>query len=149
MLSRAAKIIPKHTFDKEEIFNRVLPRKKQKDSVPSPLLHLISLILNGGSILDDNSKSVGANIGQLIKFNTVKHKRQTSSAIRHSKKNKTPLPVKIGLMVHAKTRKKSLVEKSDLEGLSISYLRVQEIQDNTTKQLCQHYLDEEIVAQEI
>ena len=139
VLSRAAKIIPKHTFDKEEIFNRVLPRKKQKDSVPSPLLHLISLILNGGSILDDNSKSVGANIGQLIKFNTVKHKRQTSSAIRHSKKNKT----------HAKTRKKSLVEKLDLEGLSISYLRVQEIQDNTTKQLCQHYLDEEIVAQEI
>ena len=52
-------------------------------------------------------------------------------------------------MVHAKTRKKSLVEKLDLEGLSISYLRVQEIQGNTTKQHCQQYLDEEIVAQEI
>ena len=56
-------------FDKEEIFNGDLSRKKQKDAVPSPLLYLISLILDGGSILDDynaNSKIVAVNIGQLI-----------------------------------------------------------------------------------
>ena len=114
VLSRAAKIIRKHMFDKEEILNGDLSKEKQKDSVPSPLLHLISLILVGGSMRDnynDNSKNVAVNIGQLIKFNTVKHKRQTSSATRHSKKNEPPIPVKIGLMVHAKTRKKSLVEK--------------------------------------
>ena len=54
-------------FDKEEIFNGDLSKEKQKDSVPSPLLHLISLILEGGSILDDhnaNSKNVAVNIGQ-------------------------------------------------------------------------------------
>ena len=75
-------------FDKEEIFNGDLSKENQKDSVPSPLLHLISLILVGGPLRDnynDNSKNVAVNIGQLIKFNTVKHKRQTSSATRHSK----------------------------------------------------------------
>ena len=34
---------------------------------------------------------------------TIKHKRQTINAIRHSKNNEPPLPVKTGLMVHAKT----------------------------------------------
>ena len=56
-------------FDKEEIFSGDLSREKQKDAVPSPLLYLISLILDGGSILDDynaNSKIVAVNIGQLI-----------------------------------------------------------------------------------
>ena len=53
VLSTAAKIIHKHMFDKEEIFNGDLSREKQNDSVPSPMLHLISLILNGGSICDD------------------------------------------------------------------------------------------------
>ena len=56
-------------FDKEEIFNGDLSREKQKDAVPSPSLYLISLILDGGSILDDynaNSKIVAVNIGQLI-----------------------------------------------------------------------------------
>ena len=48
-------------------------------------------------------------------------------------------------MVHAKTRKRSLVEKLAVEGLSISYSRVREIQDNITRQLCQ-YLDEGIVC---
>ena len=48
-------------------------------------------------------------------------------------------------MVHAKTSKKSLAEKLAVEGLSISYSRVQEIQDNITSQICQQYLDEGIV----
>ena len=61
VLSRAAKIIHKHMFDKEEIFNGDLSREKQNNSVPSPMLHLISLILNSGSIRDDykgNSKKL-------------------------------------------------------------------------------------------
>ena len=48
-------------FDKEEIFNGDLSREKRKDSVPSPLLHLISLILNKRSTLDNynaNSNTV-------------------------------------------------------------------------------------------
>ena len=52
----------------------------------------------------------------LIKYNTVKHKRQNTSATCHSRKNEPPLPVKIELMVHAKARKESLVEKLAIEG---------------------------------
>ena len=48
-------------FDKEEIFNGDLSRERQKDSVPSPLLHLSSLIHNKYSTLDKynaNSKTI-------------------------------------------------------------------------------------------
>lgn len=72
---------------------------------------------------------------QLIKFNTVKHKRQISSATHHSKKNEPPFLLKIGLLVHVKIKEKSLVETLSVKGLSISYSRVQETRDNITKQL--------------
>ena len=114
VLSRAPKIIHKNMFDKEEkIFCGDVFGEKQKDSVPSPLFHLISQILGGVSILDDcnaNLNNIVVNIGQNIKFKTVKHNRKTSSATRHSKEiNKSPLPVKLGVMVLEKKRKSHLI----------------------------------------
>lgn len=49
-------------------------------------------------------------------------------------------------MVHAKTRKKSFVEKLAVQGLGTPFSRVQEIQDNITRQLCQQYHGEGIVC---
>ena len=43
------------------------------------------------------------------------------------------------LMVHSRTRKKSLIEKLNEYGLSISYKRILEIQNSTTNQLCKLY----------
>ena len=56
------------------------------------------------------------------------------------------MPVKIGLMIHAKTRKKGLIEKLASEGLSISYKRVEEIEGTITNQLCSKYNEEDIVC---
>ena len=70
-------------FFKEEMFNGDLSREKLKDSVPSPLLHLISLNVA-------NSKNVAVNIGQLITFNTQKHKDKPAVP-----QNEPPPPVKI------------------------------------------------------
>ena len=58
-------------FHKEKIFSGDLSTEKQKESVPSPLFHLILLILDSGSILDNenaNSKNIAVNIGQLNKL---------------------------------------------------------------------------------
>ena len=77
----------------------------------------------------------------LLKVNEV---QQVQSVIL--KTNEPPFPVKIGLLVHAKTRKMSIVEKLAEEGLSISYNRVKDIQETITKQLCKKYNEEEIVC---
>ena len=49
-------------------------------------------------------------------------------------------------MIHAKTRKKSIVETFATLGLSISYRRVQEIQDIITRTLCQKYEQDGLVC---
>ena len=86
------------------------------------------------------------NMAQLLRFNSMKGKRQCSGSVRHSRINQPPLPVKIGLMIHAKTRKKSLIEALASEGLCISYKRVEEIQNSIIIQLCAKYIKEDIVC---
>ena len=53
-------------------------------------------------------------IAQLIIFNSVKHRRTSdtcvSQEVRHSRNQEMPLPLYIGLEIHAATRKRSLVE---------------------------------------
>ena len=63
-----------------------------------------------------------------------------------SKSNELHLPVKIGLLVLAKTRKKSSFEKLAAEGLSISYQRIQDIQKMATNQLRDKFKKDGIVC---
>ena len=42
---------------------------------------------------------------------SVKEKWQSNGPVSHSKVNESPLPIKIGLLISATTRKKSLVNK--------------------------------------
>ena len=90
ILSKAARIVYRFMFDKNEIFDGDLSKERQKSSVPGPLLHLVS-----------NAESATVYLAQLLRFNSIKEKR-------HSKLNELSLPVKIGFMIHAKTRKKDL-----------------------------------------
>ena len=105
----------------------------------------------GGGLDQENIRVIRIceNIGQLISFNSVKRKRRGKvNHIRHSTKNEPPLPVIIGLMVHAKIRKKSVVNYLANEGISISisYNRVKQIQQYQCKcvqstikmELCAH-----------
>jgi hypothetical protein len=58
--------------------------------------------------------SAALTIAQLTVFNSVRHKRTASTgsscvsaAVRHTKEQETPLPLYVGLTVHAATRKKT------------------------------------------
>lgn len=116
---------------------------KQAESVPYSLIKLISLIMEGGnhdSKMAESTKKIATNIAQLIRFNSVKHTRKESTIqLRHSKKNEPPLPVLVGLMVHMKTRKKSLINRLASEGICITYDRVKSIQKNICNQICLDY----------
>ena len=113
------------------------------------MLNLISLILDRETTIEDastNAETVATNLAQLLGFNAVKTKRICDGILRDSKSNEPPLPVKVGLLVHAKTRKKSLFEKLAAEGLSISSQRVQDIQKMVTNQLCDKFKKDGIVC---
>ena len=122
---------------------------KRKSFVTLPLLNLVSLILDEKSSFDNlstNANSIVVNLAHLLWFNAVKIKWRLDGFVEHSKTNEPPLPVKVGIMVHSKTRKKSLVEKLSKEGLSISYKGVEEIESWITKRLCFKYNEDEIIC---
>ena len=98
---------------------------------------MISLILDEETITENASthaETEATNLAQLLRFNAVKTKRRCDGFLKDSKLNESPLLVKTGLLVHAKTKKKLLVEQMAAEGLSISYLRVQDNQKMVTNQ---------------
>ena len=73
------------------------------------------MIMSGASIKTPSSKIVenqaALTVSQLIRFNCVVRRRKDSQAIYHTKDRETPLPTYLGLLVHAETSKKGLVDK--------------------------------------
>ena len=143
ILARSANIIRRKLLSNDEFFDGDVSREKQTNSVPLSLINLIHLIVEGGNLerkKSENSLQIATNISQLIRFNSVKHRRKESVIHRrHSRNNEPPLPVLIGLLVHMKTRKKTLVNQLASEGLSITYDRVKTIQKAISNQLCLTY----------
>lgn len=87
----------------------------QEASIPQSLRSLIEIILGGASIKTQSSNIVenqaALTVSQLIRFNCVVRRRKDSQAIYHTKDRETPLPTYLGLLVHAETSKKGLVDK--------------------------------------
>ena len=137
VLNKAAKIVRKDLLVSYEICDGDVSEKRQSCSVSNSLVNLISMILEGGEPSPELSaglQKVSVNLSQLIRFNSVKQKRQEGTQkFRHSRNSEPPLPVLIGLMVHARTGKRKLVDRMAAEGVSISYDRVM---NHISNQLC-------------
>ena len=147
IIFNAARVIRKYMFESDEVLDGDISEERQKGSVSKQLLLLICSILEDSKDFEfsNSTLDLSLKLAQLIRFNTVKTKRKGNN-FRHSKDNEPPLPVKVGLSIHSKTREKSLIDDLFSMGLSISYERVISIEDNITKSLCKKYNDEEVVC---
>lgn len=154
IMSKAASIVRKELFEMRSSakeFNGNFSHDCQGSSVPHSLLALVSMIHEGPSIKDQTrqvSSSSALSVSQIIAFNTVKYKRDkaTSSTIRHSRTQETPLPIYLGLLLHAHTRKKELIDKLSHLGLSVSYDRVLRISSDLANGVCKRFEDEGAVC---
>ena len=137
-LLKAAKIIREDLFGSNSLFNGNFDYSSQVYSVPKSLLVLLRMILEGININSESSyatNQAALSLAQLIKFNSVKSKRsEPTIRPRHTLSEETPLPVYLGLMIHSKSRMKGVIKKLATLGLSISYNRVSEIQEQVMKQ---------------
>uniref|UniRef100_UPI00358EDFCA uncharacterized protein n=1 Tax=Myxine glutinosa TaxID=7769 RepID=UPI00358EDFCA len=94
------------------------PLECQENSLPSSLKYLISLILTGPQFgeQDKRDSQTCLTIGQEIVFNTKKRPSPgpSSSSMnpRHSLDSELPLPIYIGINVHAQTRSKKLIQQT-------------------------------------
>ena len=88
-------------------------------------------------------------IPQLMLFNATKRHHDsgtTGASYFYSRDREPPLPIYLGLMTHAETRKRTLVDKLYNLGLSISYDRVLELSTDTGNSVCAHFESEGVAC---
>ena len=108
------------------------------------------MILEGPSIKDQSEDRTPAalSIAQLLKFNSTKGKRDNASSVhvKHSIAQETPVPRYIGLMLHAHSRKRELIDRLNQLGLSISYDRVLRLSAQMGNSVCELFQRENVVC---
>ena len=112
-LAKATRIMRQEIFIEDGFhFNRVFPSNCQSASVPSCLKAVVSVILSGPNIFHQNTTESQASltISQLIVFNSNK---TSSSPLkgRHSLDREPPLPMYIGLCIHANVRSNKIINQ--------------------------------------
>lgn len=153
-LAKAAILVRKELLAKKQCFNGTFDTDGQRSAVPDLLLALVNMILEGPIVKNKNEQDstgmkAGEMISQLLIFNAVKRQRDPQSdatATRHDVNREPPLPVYLGLLVHAETRKKTLVDKLYRLGLSISYDRVMQISADLGNSVCAQFEEEGVVC---
>ena len=150
-LAKAASIIRRDMLQLKSAFNGYFESNCQIESVPTALLSLVNMILYGPSIQTQASSyakfQAGLSIAQLLQYNSFVRRREGDvKQERHNKTRETPLPIYTGLVVHAKTRSRDLVEKLHELGLSISYDRVLAISTELGNSVCHQYHQEDVVC---
>lgn len=93
---------------------------------------LVSMLLNGPNIESQDFEESQAclTIAQLVIFNMKKIKKLATKSDRHNQDREAPLPLYLGMSVHAQTRSKKFVNQLYELGLSVSYQRVDNIMNN-------------------
>lgn len=145
-LARAASIVRRDMLDKEIKFTGLFDQNCQTDSVPYPLLALVNMILNGPNIKSSSTSQATLSIAQLLQYNSSKCRTEGSTGTYHNKSRETPLPIYLGLKLHARTRKRDLIDSLFNLGLSISYDRVMEISTLMNNCVCQQYHSDQLVC---
>lgn len=149
-LAKAAAIIRKDMFlHKQFKFSGCFPLDCQADSIPPSLKLIVSMILNGADIQNQekHESQPCMTICQTIIFNTKKRVCDTKTGqSRHSANREPPLPIYLGFNIHSLTRSKTLINKLYQLGLSISYDRVMEIEEWLATSVSERFREDGCVA---
>ena len=118
-LTRAAEIVREDMFKSGDLFNGSFSQGCQESSVSPSLLTLVDMILQGTNetFHYHGNHQAALTVSQLLKFNSVKHGwKSTDGSVQHNKSQETPLPLYLGILIHAKTRKKGITVEPLLSG---------------------------------
>jgi hypothetical protein len=149
VLAKAATIVRQDMFDHKGFqFSGTFEASCQEDSVPCTLKSLISMILHGTRIKDQESKEPQAvlTISQLCHFHVKKTPSKAGGHTRHAFDREPPLPLYLGLNIHAVSRSKKIIQTLNDIGLSISYDRVMQLEDQITSSVCERFEKDDVVV---
>ena len=151
VLSEGAKIIRRDILLEDSTFDGNFTRDCQQHFLPQSLKSFVDNILQGSKISSSHKQLTQSTltISQLIVQNSIKRIRKnlkTTNEIHHSRARESPLEVYLGMLMHATTRKKCLIEKLHNLGISISYKLVMKLATTLGNNLLTHYNTVKIVC---
>lgn len=129
-LAKAAQIIRRDMLGMQATFDGSFSKDCQEQAVPKSLVALVGMIMDGPNIINKETEKVRQatlTMAQLLQHNSYVKRHPGSTGTHHNKNRETPLPIYLGMMIHAHTRKRELVDTLFHLGLSISYDRVLDI----------------------
>lgn len=150
ILAKAAVIVRNDIFNHHCInFTGAFLPNCQEDSLPSSLKSLVSLILNGPNLKDQDRHETQACLtaAQVVLYNVKKRSSSRNDVkTRHTLQREPPIPIYIGLNIHQMTRSKKLIDQLYKMGISISYDRVMELEEWIATSVCEQFEKDGIVA---
>ena len=150
-LAKTAAIVRKDMLTSKYSFSGSFESDFQIKSIPASLLSLVKMILYGPNIEEQECSSAkvqaALTISQILQYNIRARCRDKEvKQERRSKCHETPLPIYIGISVHAKTQSRDLVEALHNLRISISYDRVLAISTDLGNEVCRSYTEESAVC---
>jgi hypothetical protein len=149
ILAKAAQII-RRDIEKSKLpeFNGTFDESCQQNCLPQSLIRMVSMILSGSnhsSTIDENQAALSCS--QLLFFNSASKNHSTKAKNMYHKRDKEPpLPVYLGLLWHAETRKRSIIDKLYNLGLSVSYETVLTISTDIANAVSSRFEEEKVVC---
>jgi hypothetical protein len=152
-LAKASEIVRRNMFGTAESFDGSFSEGCQERVVAPNLLALVNMILQGPSITAQSQQvatPAALTISQLLISHSVKHRRLvTNSAAtdcRRSHAQETPLPLYVSLLLHATTRKRTLIDRLFHLGLCVSYERVLDVTAELANGVCDQFHADHLVC---
>ena len=148
LLAKAAKIVHKEIVNSSGFhFDGIFPSGCQHGSVPTDIKTMVSMLLYGADLKDQDSTDSQANltISQTILFNFNKHVSPSGKS-RHFLEREPPLAPYIGMNIHTETRSKKLITQLYDLGLSVSYDRVLQLESQLTTAVCENFQNKGVVV---
>lgn len=151
VLAQAATIVRRDMKQSKYTFKGSLEESCQTNSVPTSLLSLTNMLLFGANIKVNSERNAqpqaSLTVAQLIQFNcTFRRHGDYQEKSYHSCDREPPLPLYLGLMIHAKTRKRGIVDQLFELGMAISYDRVLEISTSMGNSVTDRFQKERVVC---
>ena len=149
ILGKAAKILRRHMLDHKSTFDGTFHEGCIEQAIPPSLLQFVGMVEHGADIksqLRFGASKTDLAIAQLLQYTCYARYKEGAATHRHSKDRETPFPVYMGMSVHAKTRKRTLVGMLHEHGISISYDRVLEISAHLGEATVSKYVEDGVVC---
>ena len=149
ILGKAANILRRHMLNHKSKFCGTYHEGCIQQAIPPTLLQFVAMLEHRTDIksqLRFGASKTDVAIAQLLQYNSHAKYKEGAPTHRHSKDRETPFPVYIGLSVYTQTRQRTLVEKLNEHGISISYDRVLEISAQLGDAAVSKYVEDGVVC---